>query len=76
MNGDDGLWRAALGMALNGTRNVLPIIPRYAEFPYAAVVGKQDPGGIERVFDDRYFPATNELNLLNSLLIAEDGAGA
>ncbi len=50
---------------------MLPVIPRYSEAPYAAIVGGDDPARIGMIFDDRYFAVTNELNLLNSLLIAE-----
>ena len=65
---DEEAWRDSLGRCLAATRNVLPVIPRYAGIPYAAIVGEQDPAGLELVFDDRYLAASNELNLLNTIL--------
>ena len=46
-------------------------IPRYETFPWVAGVGMTDPRKLAVVFDDRYFMASNELNLLNTLLLAE-----
>ena len=51
--------------------SVMPPIPRYAEFPWAASVGNANPLKLDTVFDDRYFMASNELNLLNTLLLAK-----
>ena len=70
--GDDEIaWRDSLGACLSTTAEVLPVIPRYAEIPYAAVVGEQDPARLELIFDDKYLAASNELNLLNTILLAE-----
>jgi hypothetical protein len=49
---------------------MLPI-PRYETFPWVAGVGMTDPLKLAVVFDDRYFMASSELNLLNTLLLAE-----
>ncbi len=68
---DEEAWRDSLGRCLSATRNVLPVIPRYAGIPYAASVGEQDPARLDLVFDDRYMAASNELNLLNTILQAE-----
>ncbi len=68
---DEEAWRDSLGRCLSVTRNVLPVIPRYADIPYAAIVGEQDPARLDLVFDDRYVAASNELNLLNTILLAE-----
>ena len=68
--GEDEAWRDSLGRCLSPTRNILPVIPRYATIPYAAVIGEDDPARLDLVFDDRYFAASNELNLLNSILLA------
>lgn len=67
---DEEAWRDSLGRCLSSTRNVLPVIPRYAGIPYAAIVGEQDPARLSLVFDDRYVSASNELNLLNTILLA------
>ncbi|MCA1601970.1 MAG: helicase [Acidobacteria bacterium] len=64
-------WRLALGRALQSTGTILPVIPRYEDYPYAASVGMPDPARLEQVFDDRYFMASTELNLLNTLLLAQ-----
>ncbi|MBV5310035.1 helicase C-terminal domain-containing protein [Chromatium okenii] len=69
--GDESLWRDALGRCLSVQREVMPVIPRYAGIPYAAVAGIQDPARFEQIFDDRYIAASNELNLLNSILLEE-----
>ena len=37
-----------------------------------AAIGKVDPLKLDLVFDDRYFMASNELNLLNVLLLAKE----
>jgi hypothetical protein len=68
---DEEAWCDALGRCLSATRNILPVIPRYADIPYAAIVGEQDPARLGLVFDDRYLAASNELNLLNTILLAE-----
>lgn len=69
--GDEAAWRDSLGRCLVATRHVMPVIPRYADIPYAAIVGKQDPARLDWVFDDRYLAASNELNLLNMLLLED-----
>ena len=68
---DPDLWREGLAQGLSATSAVMPPIPRYAEFPWAASVGNANPLQLDTVFDDRYFMASNELNLLNTLLLAD-----
>jgi hypothetical protein len=67
---DPGSWRDALAQSLSATSAVMPPIPRYAEYPWAASVGNANPLKLDTVFDDRYFMASNELNLLNTLLLS------
>lgn len=62
--------RTCRGLSARGA--VMPPIPRYAEFPWAASVGNANPLRLDTVFDDRYFMASNELNLLNTLLLADE----
>ena len=69
---DPQSWRDALARGLSSTGAVMPSIPRYAEFPWAASVGNANPLKLDTVFDDRYFMASNELNLLNTLLLADE----
>ncbi len=52
----------------------LPPIPRYDDFPWAAAIYQGDPLRLDLAFDDRYFMASSELNLLNTLLLAEPGS--
>lgn len=75
---DDGLpyrceepeeWHQALASAVMGGSAVAPAIPKYEAFPWAASIGKTDPLGFGQIFDDRYFMASSELNLLNTLLL-------
>jgi hypothetical protein len=67
---DPGSWRDALAQSLSATSAVMPPIPRYAEYPWAASVGNANPLKLDTVFDDRYFMASNEMNLLNTLLLS------
>ena len=64
-------WHGALCSAVLGGAAVAPAIAKYESFPWAASVGKTDPLALEQVFDDRYFMASSELNLLNTLLLGE-----
>lgn len=66
------LWREALGRALSDSNAVMPAIPRYDGMPWVAGVGQTNPLKLDVVFDDRYFMASNELNLLNVLLLVGD----
>jgi hypothetical protein len=68
-------WRDALGASLSASSALIPPIAKFETFPWAAAVGRVDPLHLEHVFDDRYFMASNELNLLNTLMLetrAED----
>ncbi len=69
---DPDTWRDSLAQSLSATSAVMPPIPRYADYPWAASVGNANPLKMDTVFDDRYFMASNELNLLNTLLLASD----
>lgn len=69
---DPQSWRDALARGLSASGAVMPPIPLYAEFPWAASVGNANPLKLDAVFDDRYFMASNELNLLNTLLLADE----
>ncbi|MDD2751133.1 MAG: hypothetical protein PHX24_13725 [Acidithiobacillus sp.] len=66
---DQALWQEALGRTLNAGSAVMPPLPKYESFPWAASVGEMSPLKLDIVFDDRYFMASNELNLLNALLL-------
>ena len=50
----------------------MPPLPKYESFPWAAAVGDVSPLKLDLVFDDRYFMASNEMNLLNTLLLANE----
>ncbi|MES2261612.1 MAG: helicase [Pseudomonadota bacterium] len=67
---DAALWRDALAKSL-GTGATMPPIARYRSIPWCASAGIASPLKLELVFDDRYFMASNELNLLNILLLSE-----
>jgi hypothetical protein len=69
---DAPLWQEALGRTLNAGSAVMPPLPKYESFPWAAAVGEVSPLKLDLAFDDRYFMASNELNLLNTLLLAAD----
>uniref|UniRef100_UPI00403A6CC0 hypothetical protein n=1 Tax=Variovorax sp. BK018 TaxID=3450241 RepID=UPI00403A6CC0 len=67
---DEPLWQEALGRTLVATSAIIPPLPRYEAFPWAAAVGELSPLKLDLAFDDRYFMASNELNLLNTLLLS------
>jgi hypothetical protein len=69
------LWRDALARSLGATSAVMPPIPHFESFPWAASVGQVNPLKLDLVFDDRYFMASNELNLLNTLLLGASASG-
>jgi hypothetical protein len=62
-------WRDALGASLSASSALIPPIAKFETFPWAAAAGCVDPLHLEQVFDDRYFMASNELNLLNTLML-------
>ena len=72
---EPSLWREGLGRALSSNAAVMPAIPRYDGFPWVAAVGQTHPLKLDLVFDDRYFMASSELNLLNTLLLADSPDG-
>jgi len=41
--------------------------------PYVAIAGSTDPVQLLLVFDDRYLAASDELNLLNTILLGCGG---
>jgi hypothetical protein len=72
LGSDEASWRDSLGACIStSSAEILPVIPRYADIPYAAVIGEKDPARLDLIFDDRYLAASNELNLLNTILLAE-----
>jgi hypothetical protein len=62
-------WHDELAATL-GSWNAMPAVPVYRLFPWVAAVGNINPTNLDLVFDDRYFMASNELNLLNTLLLS------
>lgn len=68
---DSALWLEALAKSLDSGSATLPPIARYQSYPWCASVGVAEPLKLALVFDDRYFMASNELNLLNTLLLSE-----
>ncbi|MBD2110348.1 MULTISPECIES: helicase [Cyanophyceae] len=69
---DPTTWRNALGTALTSQGLVMPVLPIYQDFPWAAVVGQRTISQLETVFDNRYFMASSELNLLNTILLEDN----
>ena len=65
------IWRGALGRCLTNWGMVLPVIPQYQDFPWAAVIGNQALSQIKTLFDNHYFVASYELNLLNMILLED-----
>ncbi|BAZ51033.1 helicase domain-containing protein [Nostoc sp. NIES-4103] len=69
---DPQAWRSALGRSLTPQGLILPVVAQYREFPWVAVVGRRIFTQLETVFSDRYFMASNELNLLNTILLEDE----
>jgi hypothetical protein len=65
----DGLLRVVNTLA--GAEAVEPVIPRYEQYPFLVVETNGDPTGLARAFDNRYFMASTELNLLNTVLFVD-----
>jgi hypothetical protein len=55
---------------------LLPPLPYFQRHPFAVLIARGDATGLERVFDDRYFMASSELNLLNTILFVAGEATA
>ncbi|MGK7927063.1 MAG: hypothetical protein AB4290_17770 [Spirulina sp.] len=68
---DPQIWYDALARSLIARGTALPAIPRYKRFPWAAVAGRPVLSQIDTVFDNRYFMISNELNLLNTILLED-----
>ncbi len=71
---DDERWWQALYRAVAAVRmpgSVFPALPPYREMPFLVIIVPGDPTDLERALDDRYFMASSELNLLNTLLFAD-----
>jgi len=66
------IWRNALGRTLTPQGLVMPVISQYQSFPWAAVAGRRVYTQLETIFDDRYFMASSELNLLNTILLEDE----
>ncbi len=74
---DPTAWLEALGRASAATVTptaLLPVLPYFKSHPFAVVFAPNDATGLARVFDDRYFMASTELNLLNTLLFVSEPA--
>ncbi|MBR8831304.1 MAG: hypothetical protein N5P05_001507 [Chroococcopsis gigantea SAG 12.99] len=65
------IWQKALGRAFNSRGLILPVIPQYKDFPWSAVISKKALSGVKMLFDNRYFSASYELNLLNMILLED-----
>ncbi|EFI33083.1 helicase domain protein [Desulfonatronospira thiodismutans ASO3-1] len=62
-------WKEALSRTMPHAGHYIPIIAEYETFPFAISLGSPDPARLDIIFDDRYFMASTELNLLNTLLL-------
>jgi len=66
----DGLYRAVATSATPTAAQ--PVLPTFSDRPFLVVLATGDPTGLARVFDSRYFMASAELNLLNTILFVGD----
>jgi hypothetical protein len=68
---DPVTWHSALGRTLVHQGLVIPVLAQYQSFPWAAVAGNKILQELESTFSDRYFMVSNELNLLNTILLED-----
>jgi hypothetical protein len=71
------LWLSTLRRVVSAAATptaTAPVLPAYADRPFLVLLTNGDPTGLDRVFDDRYFMASAELNLLNTILFVGDEA--
>jgi hypothetical protein len=69
---DPVTWQRTLGRSLTSQGLVMPVVPQYKNFPWAAVAGRRIFNQLETIFSDRYFLASSELNLLNTILLVDE----
>ncbi|MEH2353947.1 helicase-related protein [Nostoc sp.] len=69
---DPQAWRSALGRSLTPQGLIIPVVAYYRTFPWVAVAGRRIFTQLETVFSDRYFMASSELNLLNTILLEDE----
>jgi len=66
---DPETWQKSLGRSLTPQGLLMPVVPKYETFPWSAVAGRRVFSQLETIFSDRYFLASSELNLLNTILL-------
>ncbi|MDJ0621009.1 MAG: helicase-related protein [Calothrix sp. MO_192.B10] len=69
---DPATWQKTLGRSLTPQGLIMPVIPQYETFPWVAVAGRRIFSQLETIFSDRYFLASSELNLLNTILLVDE----
>jgi len=63
-------WYTGLRGALGGRGQIFPVVPEYEDVPFAASISSGAPALFAQAMASNYFMASNELNLLNTLLLA------
>jgi hypothetical protein len=58
-----------LRQAFSKGNMILPVVPEYAAFPWAICYGGTDATNFNIIFNNKYFNISNEVNLLNMLLL-------
>ncbi len=66
-------WHLLLHRVMPNSLHTAPVLPSYEDYPFAASIGSPDPARLAMSFDDRYFLASTELNLLNMVLLGDGG---
>ncbi|MEH2066943.1 MAG: hypothetical protein V7K47_02015 [Nostoc sp.] len=51
---------------------IICVVTQYRTFPWGTVAGRQIFTQLETVFSNRYFMASSELNLLNTILLEDE----
>ncbi|MDJ0796134.1 MAG: helicase-related protein [Calothrix sp. MO_167.B12] len=69
---DPATWQKTLGRSLTPQGLIMPVVPQYETFPWVAVAGRRIFSQLETIFSDRYFLASSELNLLNTILLVDE----
>lgn len=63
-------WYVGLRGALGGRGQIFPVVPEYEDAPFAASISTGAPALFAQAMESTYFMASNELNLLNTVLLA------
>lgn len=63
-------WHSGLQAILAARGQAFPVLPVYEELPFVATISGAAPDRLAQAMSSQYFMASNELNLLNTVLLS------